>query len=986
MLTAERSILNNLEFAFKVYQELMAKKIASILLVSSPYDAFIMEEDGSLAERIIYEYRGLNLSRPPMLNWVSSARKALRALATKKYDIVIVMPRLEDMEPYELCRQIKQRYPRLPVFFLAHDIGTLMPDPKYQDRSVIDRTFIWRGDTDLLLALVKSAEDRMNVAYDSHRAKVRVIIFVEDSPFYRSTLLPYIYKEIVMQTQAIMNESLNEEHRMLQMRARPKLLIAEDFEEAEDLFRRFKRYLMCVFSDVRFPRYGEMDDEAGFSLLRMIKSECPDLPVLMLSTEETNRTKAERIPAVFLNKNSPSFHADMRYFFMNNLGFGDFVFRLPDGTVVARASNLRTLESILHSIPDESIDYHANRNDFSTWLIARFEIQLASELRHAILEECSGVQEIRRYLISALHRKLDKQRREIVAEFKQENFFPDSDFTKIGRGSLGGKARGLAFISTLIKNNPALTEKFSGVKITIPKTLVITTEGFDAFVNENNLKDYVIGDKSDARIVEDFLKLCIPDWLSHDLALFLAKVRYPLAVRSSSILEDSPSRPSAGTYETYMVPNNHPDLGIRLEQLMRAVKKVYASTFLETPRRFAAGSLYRAEEDKMAVIIQQLAGRPYDGYFYPAVSGVAQSYNFYPVSYMKPEEGIAFIALGFGKTVVEGGVSLRFSPKYPEFLPQFSTVDETLQYSQHYFYALKIGEADKAVAAETDITLERLAVEDFAHHEPVQRLASLYDPQDHRIRDAAAGSGYPVLTFAPILKYKLFPLVEILNELLDIGQKGMGCPVEIEFAVNLSSREDEPPEFSLLQIRPMVTCLHDEEIEITEEEIKKAFCYSTQAMGNSKTQTIRDVVYVKPEAFDAAHTIEIASQIGSINAILEKGHRRYLLAGLGRWGSADRWLGIPVRWNDISGVGNMIEAETDKLRAELSQGTHFFHNITSLGIGYLTISDKGDDFIDWEWLDSMPAENETAFVRHVSLAKPMVLKINGRQSRAAIIK
>jgi len=981
----EYETIDDFDLSFKVFHELMAAKVTDILLVSSPYEAFIMEEEGRLAERIIHEYRGLNLSRPPMLTWVSSAREALEALSRKKFDLVITMPRVDETDAYVLGRKIKETYPNLPVFLLVHSTSRHMLDLKYSDRKTIDRIYVWYGNSDLLLALIKNREDRMNVAYDTQRAKVRVIIIVEDSPIYYSSLLPLLYKEIVTQTQAVMEESVNDEHRILRMRARPKILVAENFEEAIDLYQKYRPYLLSIFSDVRFPRNGKMDDTAGFTLLSRIRYENPDLPLLILSSEENNRQKAAKIPAVFLNKNSPALHSEIRKFFMQYLGFGDFIFRLPDGTEIAKASNLREMEEILFSIPDESVYYHAQRNHFSSWLMARSEIMLASKLKPVKVTDFTDTRQIKKYLIDCINERRVGRQKGLITEFDPGNFDPDAEFVKVGKGSLGGKARGLAFMSTQLKENPERLKQFEDIEIAVPKTLVISTDGFDAFISENNLKDLSTGEFNDKKVTELCLAAHIPDWLKHNLELYLRHTRYPLAVRSSSLLEDAQFQPFAGIYKTYMIPNNHSDFNPRLEQLMLAIKLVYASTYLEAPRAFAKSTSHRMEDEKMAVVIQRMTGKAYGRHYYPAISGVAQSYNFYPISHLKPQEGIAHIALGLGKTVVEGGTALRFSPKYPQFLPQFSSVDDTLSNSQRLFYALKLDGVPQDLAAKDDATLAKLEIDAVSTDAPIKYLCSTYLPQDHRIRDGAQVQGYPVLTFANILKYDSFPLAQILSELLFIARKGMGCPVEMEFAVNLSLGDNQKPEFDLLQIRPMAIRQYHLEVEIREEEIRRAFCYSTMALGNGQFNQIKDIIYVNPDTFDPAHTIDIAAEVGKMNAKLLRENRKYLLIGPGRWGSADRWLGIPVKWSDISGVGAIVETTTENLKADPSQGSHFFHNITSLGIGYFTTSENGEGFVNWNWLQSLPAAKESAHLKHVKLKKPLTIKIDGKKSHAVIL-
>jgi CheY-like chemotaxis protein len=981
-------IHDEFDLSFKVYYELMAKRVSEILLVSSPYDAFTMEEDGRLAERIIHEYRGLNLTRPPRLTWASTAREALAKLSSSRFDLVITMPRLNDMEPYELGREIKQNYCNTPVFLMLHGSGNLLTDERYSDRSVIDKIYVWQGNTDLLLAVIKNVEDGMNVGYDTNRAKVRVVIMVEDSPLYRSSLLPALYKEIVTQTQAVMEESLNEEHRILRMRARPKILVAENYEEAEALYRKYLPYLIGMISDVRFPKAGVLETKAGFSFLSMIKKESPDIPLLMISSEEDNRPAAALIPAVFLNKNSPSLHSEIRSFFVNYLGFGDFVFRLPDGKEIARVQTLREMEKILPGIPDESVFHHASRNHFSTWLMARSEILLASKLKPVKVTDFNNMSELKTYLAACINRRRKGRQKGVVTDFDQGKSDPEAEFIKIGKGSLGGKARGLAFFSTLLEENRDIAKKYTGVTIKVPKSVVISTEGFDSFMNRNNLKYLATADLSDADITDAVMKADFPEDLRRDLGLFASQADYPLAVRSSSLLEDAQFQPFAGIYKTYMIPNNHPEIPQRLELLIQAVKLVYASTYLETPRSYAKSTMHRMEEEKMAVIIQQLTGSRHKDYFYPAISGVAQSHNFYPVAQMKPEEGIASIALGLGKIVVEGGTVLRFSPRYPQLLSQFSNMESILKNSQRYFYALNMTTTCYDPGSCDDVNLIKIETDEASDHPLVGMVSSAFMPEENRIRDSFTPGGYPVVTFADILKYGSFPLPEILTEILEIVRIGMGCPVEIEFAVNLPVAKDQKPEFCVLQIRPMSVGRSGAIVELDTDGIttEEMLCRSSSALGNGIFTDMSDIIFVDPETFDPAFTEKAASEIGKINRKLFRENRRYLLIGPGRWGSFDRWLGIPVSWNDISGVGAIIETSGEKLKADPSQGSHFFHNITSLGISYITVHDNGKSFLDLKWLKSMPAETETPALKHIRLDKPLVLKIDGGKSCAVILK
>jgi CheY-like chemotaxis protein len=970
---------------FKVFHELMAKKVRDILLVSTPYDCWIMEEDCRLSERIIHEYRGLNLSNPPRFTWVATAEGALAAIDQKKFDLVITMLHLADMDAFVLGNEIKKKDPELPVILLTHSALPSQESSRvFTQPPGIDRTFVWSGNTDILVALVKSAEDGMNVAHDTASAGIRVILFVEDSPVYISTLLPVLYRELVSQTQAVLEEGLNEEHRLLTMRARPKILVARNYEEALSLYEKYEPYILGIISDVRFPRNGKLDDNAGVDLLSTIKRERFDIPVLLTSSEPSNIEKAAKVPAFFVDKNSPTLMAEVHSFFLDQLGFGDFVFRLPDGREIARASNMRTLEEILHKIPEESFVRHCSRNDFSRWFFARTEIMLASKVRPIRDNDFASVASHRQYLISLIHTRRSRRQKGVVVNFEAGEFDLDTEFFKIGKGSLGGKARGLAFVSNLLQRLPEIHKKFDQVDIFIPPTLVITTEGFDAFVEENDLRGLSKSDAPDEKIAEVFRRADFPRWIAADLKAYLTQIRYPLAVRSSSLLEDAQFRAYAGLYRTYMLPNDSPDLETRLAQLISAIKLVYASTYFQNPKAFSKRVGHRTEEEKMAVIVQQLVGERYGDHFYPAISGVAQSYNYYPFSKMKPEEGIATIALGLGKTVMEGEKALRFSPRYPQILPQRTTVDDILENSQRFFYSLKFGTFPELGITE-DANLEKRDIDDADGEYPVQLLASTYIPAEHRIRDTAMVAGYRVLTFAQILKYDLFPLAGLLCEVLAMGQEGMGCPVELEFSVNWPQNGKRKPQFAFLQLRPMTARAELGQVEISEEEVARAFCHSQHALGNAEKTDIVDILYVKPNAFDPARTPDVAREIGELNAQLLKEGRKYLLIGPGRWGSADRWLGIPVSWAAICGVGAMIETALPELKADPSQGSHFFHNITTLDINQVTVADNGEDFLDWNWLTTLPVTRETTFVSHVTLDQPFVLKVDGRSSRCVMV-
>ncbi|MEJ2170236.1 MAG: PEP/pyruvate-binding domain-containing protein [Desulfobacterales bacterium] len=657
---------------------------------------------------------------------------------------------------------------------------------------------------------------------------------------------------------------------------------------------------------------------------------------------------------------------------------------MPDGREIARASNTHGFEKMLQQIPEESFRYHTSRNDISRWLFARTEIMLASKVRPIRNDDFENADNHRNYLISIIQARRSRRQKGIVVNFEAGDFDLDTEFFKIGKGSLGGKARGLAFVSNLLQRLPAIHKKHENVTIFVPQTMVITTDGFNDFVEENNLKGLSKSDVPDEQVAEMFRQAAFPHWIAEDLEAYLAKITYPLAVRSSSLLEDAQFRAYAGLYRTYMLPNDHPDPAARLDQLINAIKLVYASTYFQSPKAFSQRVGQRTEEEKMAVIIQQLVGQRYGDYFYPAISGVAQSHNYYPFSKMQPEEGIATIALGLGKTVMEGEKALRFSPKYPQILPQRTSVDDILENSQRFFFSLKMGGPYPELGINEDANLAKREVDDVAEEPPMKMLASTYIPDEHRMRDTTSIPGYRVLTFAQVLKYDLFPLADLLSDVLKIGQEGMGCPVELEFSVNWPCDQKRKPEFALLQLRPMTARAELGQIEITEAEASRAFCRSSHALGNAAKTDMADIIYVKPDVFDAGRTPDIAREIGVLNAGLLQEGKKYLLVGPGRWGSADRWLGIPVRWAEICGVGAVVETSSPELKAEPSQGSHFFHNISTLGINYVTVTNSKEDFLNWDWLTSLPIADETTFVAHVDLGKPFVLKVDGRSSRCVM--
>lgn len=980
----ERELCKKYHLDFKLFMELMSRKVREILLISSRYDAFILEEDVTIASRIITEYSGLNLSMPPRVTRTSSSSHALELVDQKKFDLVLAMPNLEEMDVFTLRGKIKEKDRALPVYLLAHSLRDIVTPEETVRYEGIDKVFIWSGNADLLLAIIKSTEDALNVDYDTSRAQVRVLLFVEDSPLYCSKLLPIFYKELVHQIQAVLELGVNEEERLLIMRTRPKILSARTFEEAASLFEKYKPYLLGIISDTRFPQNDRLCKDAGIKLLSGIRQEIPDLPLLLLSSEPENKLKAEDFSLEFLDKNSSMLTDEIHNFFLKHLGFGEFVFRMPNGVETARAGKLRTLEEVIAFIPEESLCHHIEKKDMANWITMRSELPLASTVREISRSSFASTQEMREYLIKLIHLVRKCRLKGVVAKFNREEFDSDLlDFSRIGRGSLGGKARGLAFMSSVLQESAGLFEKYSESTIRIPQTLVLAADVFEEFVESNKLKRFAADGYGDGEIAQAFMQADMPGHVVDDLRIYLKQVAYPLSVRSSSLLEDVRFQPCTDLYDTCMIPNNPVDFSRRLESLINAVKTVYASTYYQKPKAFAKSTAGQAGDESMAVIIQQLVGEKHGNYYYPAISGVARSYNYYPVSSMKPEEGVVQMAVGFGKNVMEEGRLLRFSPRYPEILPQYATVHDMLHNSQRFFYSLPLGN-NNTPQFSAHPHLEKRDIYDARNDYPIIACASTYDATENRVRDTGKGPGGKIITFSMILKYKSVPLADMLSDILDLARRNMAASVEIEFAVNLNKKMPEACDLYILQVRPAAGGESPLELAITDKEGKDAFCRSHLAFGNGRRQDMSDIVFVKEDDFRLEATPEIAGELGRINAELITNKLSYLLIGPGRWGSFDRWLGIPVQWKDISGVGAIIEIRGPLIRADASRGSHFFQNITSLGIPYVTITEGAEDYLDWQWLESLPVINETSYLKHVRLEKPFTIKIDGRKSECVM--
>jgi len=980
---AEEDISNPLE----AFQTLMPYRVQDILLVSSLYDSFTLQEDGRLNELILGEFLELSQHQMPALTHVSMAAEALAlAQAERRFNLIITAPHPVDMDATALARAVKAAGLDVPVVVLAFDNNERKAFVASRDISDIERIFLWQGNARILVAIVKSVEDARNVAHDTAAVGVPVVLVVEDNVRYYSSFLPAIYTELISQSHRLISEGVNLSHKLVRMRARPKILLAETFEEAWDLFLRYRPFLLGLISDVEFPAGGVTTPEAGFALARRVREAAPDLPILLQSSREKFAIGAREVGAEFLRKYSETLLADLGRFMVENFAFGDFVFRLPDGTEVDRAVDLKELEEKLQTVPAESIGYHGERNHFSNWFTARTEFALARKLRPRQVSDFPTLEHLRNDLVASIAEYRREQNEALVADFDRETFDPRTAFfARIGGGSLGGKARGLAFVRYLL-NYHRTGSRFPGIHLNVPSAVVLATDCFDRFLSDNDLADFALASRDDQEILERFLAAPLPADVVADLRVFLANVRWPLAVRSSSLLEDSQYQPFTGVYETYMLPNNAGSLDQRLERLTVAIRRVYASMFSTHAKAYLHATPYRLEEEKMAVVLQRVVGTTHGSRHYPDFSGVARSFNFYPSPPLRSEDGIAAVALGLGRGVVDGGRSLLFSPHHPRHLLHSSSVEEILATSQREFWVLEL-EPRAGGGAEAGLRETALGLDVAEKDGVLFALGSTYSPENQAIYDGLSRPGVRLVTFAPILKHGVFPLADILALLLEVGAHGMGRPAEIEFAVALAPDSERPHEFALLQMRPLVLAREHEDLDATEPETGRLICRSPRVMGNGRLDDLHDVVVVDFQRYDRSQSVEVAADVARFNARLVAAGRPYLLIGVGRWGSNDPWLGIPVSWDQIAGARVIVEAGFRDFRVTPSQGSHFFQNLTSFEVGYFTVNaDIGEGFVDWEWLAGQPAADERGLVRQLRFDQPLVVKMNGRRNEGIIYK
>jgi len=936
--------LSNFFFSDTSFDNLMQKRIRHVLLISSNYDAFILEEDGRINEQVFNEYVALNLRYPPIFFQASSPEEALKLLHDEKIDLVITMLNLSEVNPIKLAEEIKTKYPSIPLVVLTPFSRELTTKIKIEEHSFIDYIFCWLGNSSILVAIIKLIEDKMNAEYDIQQIGVQAILLVEDSVRYYSSYLPSIYRIVFLQSKEFMMEGINEHQQMLRLRGRPKILLATTLEEAIYLYNKYKENLLGVISDMSFTYQGKKEKLAGFKLCQIIKEDDPEMPVLLQSSDIENAEIAKKCKVSFLHKYSKTLLVELKNFINEFLSFGDFVFIEPQtGKELVRAKDLQELQQRIFEVTDESLQFHIEHNHFSKWLRARALFSLASLFRQVHADDFKDLDEIRRFLFDSIAKYRYHRARGVIADFERDRFSKYLLFSRIGQGSLGGKARGLAFLNSMIKRND-LIYKFPGVIVNIPRTVVIATDVFDEFIESNELYRFANAEVSDDDILTAFINSRLPYRIHEDMFSFLSVIQNPLAIRSSSLLEDSYYQPFAGIYSTYMIPRIVNDDRLMIDLLSNAIKSVYASVYFKESKSYMNSTSNLIDEEKMAVVLQEVVGNKYNSKFYPTISGVARSINFYPVGSEKAEDGICNIAFGLGKYIVDGGMSLRFSPKHPKKIIQLSSPEMAIRDTQKVFFSLDLEPKKFIPSTDDSVNLYKLSIKEAMGDGTLSSVASWYDRHDNIIKEGKVEGGIPVITFSKVLQHNIMPLAEIVDAILEAGEREMGNPVEIEFAVNLDVPKYSPVFFHLLQIRPIVSNKELISVDIGNHSEDEIFAYSASALGNGEINQLYDVVYVKPEVFNPAKSNEIAHSIDKVNGMLSKENRNYILIGFGRWGSSDPWLGIPVKWGQISAARVIIESALDKFQIDPSQGTHFFQNLTSLSVGYFTINafaDKG---------------------------------------------
>jgi CheY-like chemotaxis protein len=986
LLTSSEDLSLSAELSPDKINRLMPYKVKNFLLVASLYDYFVLEEDGRLHELLLETYQQWHLGYVPHFVRVSGGENALNLLRTEAFDLVVAVMRLGDMDPFAFGRQVKEIAPGLPVIGLAYNTPELKRLLEMDDGSAVDRIFVWQGDGHILLGIIQFIEDRKNAANDTQMVGVQNILLIEDDIDFYSSYLPLIFSVLRDLNDTLLKEDLTYSQRLLRRNARPRVHLATTYEQAEAVFEQFKDSLLGIITDAGFPQNRVVNPKAGIQFVTRVHAEKPHLPVVLQSSDTGAELMSRDMGVAFISKNSPTLLRDLRSFLSTSFGFGDLVLTDERTAVETRIANVNQLFTAIADLPEGVLAATLARGDLDRWLRARTEFALANTVREFHSQAPQP--------IAALGSKLKR----IIADFRtashrgsivaySRHFHEDhSQFSVIGGGSIGGKARGLAFMDRILAKyfDPG---KFPGVSVAIPRTLVLGTDVFRDFIKENDLLPAAVVDHSDSHLANLFIRASLPGKIVGDLRDYIQNVRVPLAVRSSSLLEDSLYQPFAGIYATKMLPNDQTGDDIRFLNLVNAIKFVFASSFFRDAKSYISSTSHRIEDERMAVVIQPVVGKLHPGSFYPDFSGVARSYNYYPVGQAKPEDGVVNVALGLGKTVVDGGVSLRFTPAFAGVLPQFTSIKEMFSCSQREFYAVAMRHVASIAFLEEDQYLIKHGLEKAEADGVLQFLASTYSREDDAVYDGISLSGPRIINFAHILKNDIFPLAKILIDLLELSSAAMNCAVEIEFAVSMDAHNALPAQFSILQVRPLVVQDELVKVELDERRNEAAFCFSDRVLGNGVSQTIRDIVFVKPAEFDAARSPQIAAEVGKHNSRLLEAGTPYLLIGPGRWGSTDPWLGIPVKWGQISGVKVVVEASLPNMNVDPSQGSHFFQNMTSLRIGYFTVPiDRAHGFIDWPWLEGQPVAYETAFVKHVSLPRPITVMIDGRKSRGVILR
>lgn len=978
--------LSQLYLKDTAFQNLMQKRIFNVLLIASPYEAFMMEEDGRVEEQLYFEYVALNLSSPPRVTRVVNTQDALSALKLKNFDLIIAMPGVDVSETFSGAKTIKKEHPTIPIIVLTPFSKEVSRRLAHEDFGGIDYVFSWLGNVDLLLAIIKLLEDKMNADNDVLDVGVQMILLVEDSVRFYSSVLPHIYKFLLKQSMNFSTEALNEHEQMLRMRGRPKVMLARDYEEAVSLYEKYGDNMLGVISDVSFKHNGLKDSEAGLKLAHYLREKDPYLPIIIESSEVDNASKVTAFNGVFIDKNSKKLPVDIGKAIMANFGFGDFIMRDPaTGEEIKRISSLKDMQKSIFDIPADSLLYHASRNDISRWLYSRAMFPIADIIKmhrfHSV-EEAPAVKQLFFDLI-VKYRKM--KNRGVVAVFQKDRFDYYSNFARIGQGSLGGKGRGLAFIDSIIKKTP-VCDNFDGVTISIPRTVVLCTDIFDEFMSTNDLYPVALSDMPDEKILHYFLQARLPERLIEDFFALFDVIDKPLAIRSSSLLEDSHYQPFAGIYSTYMIPLVD-DKYEMLRMLSDAIKGVYASVFYADSKAYMTATSNVIDQEKMAVIIQEVVGENNNGYYFPSFSGVGRSLNYYPINDETPEDGVAEIAVGLGKYIVDGGLSLRFSPRHPDKILQTSELDLALRDTQTRFYALEVNNKLVDFRVDDGFNISKKKIQDFANTGALRYMVSTYDHLDQVIRDCEEGDGRRVVTFANVLQHGAFPLAKAVDFMLVKGQEEMQRPVEIEFAGVIDKDGKMSGRIYWLQIRPIIDrkeLVNDSILSLPDDGL---LLKSNTALGHGNIDNVDTVVYVRPEHFSASNNSLIAREIEKINRNFTAQGESYILIGPGRWGSSDTALGIPVKWPNISAAKLIVESSLSNYRIEPSQGTHFFQNLTSFGVGYFTINPSSNDgLFDIDYLNAQPAIYETDFVRIVKFGRPLEIGINGRKGIGVVVK